>query len=73
MQTVIVGFLCKYDDMINFNDYSWVEIEGTIEKCLYHNEPMPIIKINKINKIEKPDNEYVYPPDENYIPTINMF
>ena len=73
MQTVIVGFLCEYENALYFKDYSWVELEGTIDKCIYHNEEMPIIKVKSIKEIQKPDNEYVYPPDENYIPTINMF
>ena len=30
---------------------------------------MPILEINTIKEIEKPNDEYVYPPDENYIPT----
>lgn len=68
MQTVIVGFLCNYDKSIELKDYSWVEIEGRITKGNYHGE-MPILKIEKIKTIARPDNELVYPPDENYIPT----
>ena len=30
---------------------------------------MPIIEVTFIQKIEKPNDEYVYPPDENFIPT----
>lgn len=67
-QTVVVGFLCHYKDAINFRDNSWVEVEGTITKGSYHGD-MPILEINNIKEIEKPDDEYVYPPDENYIPT----
>lgn len=72
-QTVVVGFLCNFDDAILFKDSTWVEIEGTIEKNMYHNEPMPIIKITSIKEITKPEDEYVYPPDENYVPTAYMF
>ena len=28
-----------------------------------------IIKITKIENVNKPNDEYVYPPDETYIPT----
>lgn len=72
-QTVVVGFLCNYDDAILFKDFTWVEIEGTLEKCTYHNQSMPIIKITSIKEINKPEDEYVYPPDENYVPTAYMF
>ena len=68
LQTVIVGFLCNCKDAINFKDYSWVEIEGEIIKSDYHGE-IPVIKINSIKHVQKPDNEYVYPPDDTYIPT----
>lgn len=67
-QTVVVGFLCHYKDAISFRDNTWVEVEGTIIKGSYHGD-MPILEINNIKEIEKPNDEYVYPPDENYIPT----
>lgn len=67
-QTVIVGFLCDYDKSVELKDYSWVEIEGCITKGKYHGD-MPILKITNLKNIQKPNDEYVYPPDENYIPT----
>ena len=30
---------------------------------------MPIVRITKINEVTKPNDEYVYPPNETYIPT----
>lgn len=30
---------------------------------------MPIVKVTEIKKVNKPNEEYVYPPDESYIPT----
>ena len=30
---------------------------------------MPVLKVIDIAKCEKPSEEYVYPPDETYIPT----
>ena len=71
LQSVIVGFLCDYDNAINFKDYSWVEIEGKITKGNYHGD-MPILKIKNIKEIKKPNDEYVYPPDETYIPTSQL-
>lgn len=67
-QTVVVGFLCEYDNAKNLADNSWVEITGEIVKGNYHGD-MPIVKITDIKNIEKPNDEFVYPPDESYIPT----
>ena len=33
---------------------------------------MPIIKITEIKQVDKPTEEYVYPPDESYIPTVSL-
>lgn len=67
-QTVVVGFLSHYKSAINFKDNTWVEVEGTITKGSYHGD-MPILEITSIRSIPKPNDEYVSPPDEDYIPT----
>lgn len=71
-QTVIVGFLCEYDNSKNFENNTWIEITGEITKGNYHGD-MPIIKITQINTVDKPSSEeYVYPPDDSYIPTAGI-
>lgn len=70
-QTVIVGFLCHYADAVSLKDNTWVEIEGTITKGTYHGD-MPILDVTNIHEVQKPDDEYVYPPDETYIPTSSI-
>lgn len=67
-QTVVVGFLCEYETASDFEDGCWVELEGCIKKGNYHGE-IPIIQIEKMHKIEKPSDEYVYPPDDSFVPT----
>lgn len=67
-QTVVVGFLCNYEKAKEFENGTWVEITGTIKKGTYHGE-MPVVDIDSIQKTKKPSDEYVYPPDDNYIPT----
>ena len=52
----------------NYADNEWIEIEGTITKGNYHGE-IPVIKITKINKASNPSEEYVYPPDDNFVTT----
>lgn len=70
-KSVIVGFLCECDNAKDFENNTWVELTGKIVKGNYHGD-MPIVKVTEINKIDKPNDEYVYPPDENYIPTSNI-
>lgn len=67
-QSVIVGFLCECDNGKDFEDETWVELTGKITKGEYHGD-MPIIKVTEIKKVDKPNDEFVYPPDESYIPT----
>lgn len=67
-KTLIVGFLCSCADGKNFPDNSWVEITGEITKGNYHGE-IPIIKVHEIKQVDKPANEFAYPPDSTYIPT----
>ena len=71
-QSVVVGFLCECDNAKDFADNSWVKITGTIVKGDYHGD-MPIVKIIDIKSVEKPSSdEYVYPPDDSYIPTAGI-
>lgn len=73
LETLIVGFLCESNNASQFENNSWVEVTGEIVEGNYHN-PIPVLKITKIKKIDKPtENIYVYPPDENYIPTSVIF
>ena len=67
-KTVVVGFLCESNESIKLKENNWIQIEGEIIKGDYHGE-MPIIKINKITNTQKPNDEYVYPPTNDYIIT----
>ena len=71
-QTVVVGFLCESTEIASYQDNSWVEIEGTIIKGDYHGD-MPIIQVEKVQSIEKPSDEYVYPPDDSFVATSTIF
>lgn len=70
-QTVVVGFLCHSNLSKNFEDNTWIEIEGEVTKGNYHGE-IPVIEVTKIKQIDKPNDEYVYPPDDSYIPTSSI-
>lgn len=67
-QSVVVGFLCEADNASTFENDTWVNITGEITKGSYHGD-MPIVKVTEIKKVDKPNDEFVYPPNESYIPT----
>ena len=67
-QTLIVGFLSEYKNIKGYSDGTWVEVTGTIKKVNYHGD-MPELQITSLKEIDKPNDEYVYPPDETYVPT----
>ena len=67
-QTLVVGFLCECDNANELVNNTWIHITGTIAKGDYHGD-IPVLKITNIQKIEKPTDEYVYPPDDSYVPT----
>lgn len=70
-QTVVVGFLCSLDDASSYKDGTWVNVTGKITKGQYHGD-MPVIEIEAIDKVEKPKDSFVYPPDNYYIPTSSL-
>ncbi len=68
MQAVVVGFLCHLNGAEKYLDGAWVEAEGIITKGDYHGE-IPVVEIKDIKEVKTPSEEYVYPPDETYVPT----
>ena len=62
----------NYKNAKDFNDDDWIDITGKITKGNYHGD-IPVIEITDMKKCEKPSNEYVYPPDDTYIPTNSLF
>lgn len=71
-QTVVVGFLCQYKDADNFEDGTWVNLIGTIETGKYHNEEIPIINVIEIEETDEPEDCFVEPPSDTYIPTSGL-
>lgn len=71
-QTVVVGFLCQVDNAQNFKDDTWVKITGTIEKGYYYGD-IPYINISNIEEVSKPEQEFVSPPDDSYVPTAVIY
>lgn len=67
-QSVVVGFLCTNPMIKNYEDNTWIEVQGTITKGEYNGE-IPVIVIDEIRKIDTPSEEYVYPPDSSFVTT----
>ena len=57
----VVGFLCNYDKASELLESEWVEVTGVIEKGFYQTD-MPVIKVERIEKITAPENTFVDPP-----------
>lgn len=57
----IVGFLCEYDGINEFENNSWIEVRGIIKLKDYHG-PMPVIEVSEIKKITTPNETFVFPP-----------
>lgn len=72
LQTLVVGFLCNSNEAKSFEDGTWVSVTGKITKGTYYEE-IPVIEITEIKRTEKPKDCYVYPPDDTYVPTVNLF
>lgn len=67
-QTVVVGFLCNLEDAENYENYSWVNITGTIEKGYYFGD-IPCIRITTIEKTKKPEKSIVPEPNDKFVQT----
>ena len=72
-QAVVVGFLCESKDVKNFKDGTWVNITGNIEMGKYHNEQIPFINVTEMKATTEPDNSFVMPPSNDYVPTSGIF
>lgn len=60
MNTEIVGIFCKYKDASKFKMNDWVRVEGTIDYEKTSGGDMTVLKVKKVQKIEKPQNGYIY-------------
>jgi putative membrane protein len=60
-----IGLMCKWEGSNKLKDDNWVKIEGIIDVTTYKDEDaesiIPAILVDKIEKIDKPKNEYIYP------------
>lgn len=55
-----IGILCRTGNSINLHKDDWVRVEGTISIKNENGIKAPIIKISKIEKMQRPKNNYIY-------------
>ena len=72
-QSVVVGVLVEYKNAANFKNGEWVDVNGVIEMGKYHNKEIPIIKVNDIKQVKAPENPFVLPPSNTYIPLFKLY
>ena len=68
----VFKFLCEYENIDSFKELTWVHVTGTIQKG-YLDGDIPILKVIDLKETSKPKDEYVYPPDDTYIPTSILY
>ncbi|MCX7709109.1 MAG: TIGR03943 family protein [Clostridia bacterium] len=56
-----VGLLCKYEGTSKLKSDTWLKVTGRLGKTMYGGQQVPFINVEKIEKTDKPQNEYVYP------------
>lgn len=55
-----IGILCRSNKISEFKKDDWVRIEGTISSKVEKGRENPIILIDKMQKTERPENDYIY-------------
>lgn len=59
MQTV--GILCHYDRATDLQSDSWVKVIGKISKTQSEGQSIPLIEVESVENISKPEQDYIYP------------
>ena len=72
-QTVVVGFLTEYKDAEKLGDGTWLNLTGVIEEGKYHNEVIPVVKVLDFEEVPAPEDRFVFPPSNTYVPTSGIF
>jgi putative membrane protein len=57
----MIGLLGQYPNEIKFPSDTWVRTSGTLSKSIYNGVSIPMIKVDTVEEVVRPKNEYVYP------------
>ncbi|MDD2505614.1 MAG: TIGR03943 family protein [Bacilli bacterium] len=55
----LLGYLCNYTDSSNIKDNEWYNVKAKIDTTIQDGMKLPYFKVEKVTKINKPENEYV--------------
>ncbi|MGG3609714.1 TIGR03943 family protein [Priestia megaterium] len=58
----VFGMLVQFPDDVSFKNDDWVTVTGEVSTMYYQpfKKTIPIVKVTKVNREEKPDDPYVY-------------
>lgn len=54
------GMIVTGQNVEKFPEETWVKVTGILDKTTYKRMPFPLVKISKLEKINKPADPYVY-------------
>lgn len=57
----IIGLLTEFKQASEYEQDTWIEVEGTLEVTTFNGVELPLIKANKWKVIEEPTEPYIYP------------
>lgn len=57
----VIGLLTEFKQASEYEQDTWIEIEGTLEVTTFNGVELPLIKANKWKVIEEPTEPYIYP------------
>jgi putative membrane protein len=57
----MTGFICSYDQKLEYDNDTWVRVRGKIEKTELEGETIPIIKVQSMEETQRPKEDYIYP------------
>ena len=72
IQTVVVGFLCEYDNIKDFKNNTWIKVIGEIKKGYYYGD-IPYLEIMELEVVNPPETQVVPEPDETYVQTAIIY
>lgn len=55
------GFMCRYERAQNLKENRWVKIIGTVNKVESNGYFNPVIDVESIEKVDRPENAYIFP------------
>ncbi|KEK24664.1 TIGR03943 family putative permease subunit [Bacillus gaemokensis] len=54
------GMIVSGNEMKTFPEETWVKVTGVLDETTYKGTLFPLVKVSKVEKIEKPKDPYVY-------------